>query len=43
MYQQAFKVYKFGYGAAIGVAILVVTMVLALVILKVTEREVYEY
>jgi len=43
MYQQAFKVYRFGYGATIGVAILIVTMVLALVILRVTEREVNEY
>ncbi|HHW31866.1 MAG TPA: sugar ABC transporter permease [Clostridiaceae bacterium] len=43
MYQQAFKLYKYGYGAAISGAILVVTMVLALIILKFTEREVYEY
>lgn len=43
MYQQAFKLYKYGYGAAISAAILVVTMVLALIILKYTEREVYEY
>ncbi len=43
MYQQAFKLNKYGYGATISVSILVVTMVLALVILKVTEREVYEY
>jgi N-acetylglucosamine transport system permease protein len=43
MYQQAFKLNKYGYGATISVAILVVTMVLALIILRVTEREVYEY
>ena len=43
MYQQAFKLNKFGYGATVSAAILVVTMVLALIILKATEREVYEY
>lgn len=42
MYQQAFKIGKYGYGATIGVAILVLTMTLALIILKVTERETYE-
>lgn len=43
MYQQAFKLSNYGYGATIGVSILAVTMILALVLLKVTEREVYEY
>jgi N-acetylglucosamine transport system permease protein len=43
MYQQAFKLSNYGYGATIGVSILVVTMVLALVILKITQRETYEY
>lgn len=43
MYQQAFNFNKFGYGAAIGVAILCITMVLSFLILKLTDREVYEY
>jgi N-acetylglucosamine transport system permease protein len=43
MYESAFTFYKFGYGTAIGVMILVITVVMALVILRTTRREVVQY
>jgi len=33
----------YGYSAALATALLVVTMVMALIILRVTRREIYEY
>jgi len=42
MYQQMTKNLDYGMASAIGVAMLVVTMVLALVVLKLTKRETYE-
>jgi len=43
MYENAFSFSKFGYGTAIGVMILVITLILALVLLRTTEREVVQY
>jgi N-acetylglucosamine transport system permease protein len=43
MYENAFTFFKFGYGTAIGVMILVITVIMALIILRTTRREVVEY
>lgn len=43
MYKQIIELNRYGYGSALGVAMLVITMILSLSILKLTEREVYEY
>ena len=43
MYQNAFTFFKFGYGTAIGVLILVITMIIALIILRATRREAVQY
>lgn len=43
MYKQIVENSRYGYGATLGVALLVITMVLALIILRATKREVYEY
>jgi N-acetylglucosamine transport system permease protein len=43
MYENAFTFSKFGYGTAIGVMILTITLILALILLRTTEREVVQY
>ena len=43
MYKQIVELSRYGYGSALGVAVLVITMVIALILLKVTERETYEF
>ena len=43
MYQNAFTFFKFGYGTAIGVLSLVITMIIALIILRATRREAVQY
>lgn len=43
MYKQIVEEARYGYGSAMGVALLVVTLIIALIILKVTERETYTY
>jgi N-acetylglucosamine transport system permease protein len=43
LYQKAFSHFQFGYGTAVGVLMLIVTMSKALLILKITDKETYEY
>ncbi len=39
MYEMGFKNYQFGYGASIGVVILIITTLMALLLLRVSKRE----
>jgi N-acetylglucosamine transport system permease protein len=43
MYEQAFDFGDFGYGTAIGVLIFIVMLVLFLILMGVSKKEVYEY
>ncbi len=43
IYKQIVELSRYGYGSALGVAMLVVTMILSLAILRISEREVYEF
>ena len=43
MYVEAFSKSRWGSAAAIGVLLLILTMLLSVVIMRVTRRETYEY
>jgi N-acetylglucosamine transport system permease protein len=43
MYNQAFTKSRWGYASAIGVVLLVLTLLLSLVIMRLTKRETYEF
>ena len=43
LYDRAFGSHRFGYGTAIGVVLFAITMVLVLIVLRGTEKEVHEY
>ena len=43
LYNQAFDKNRWGYASAIGVVLLILTLLLSVVIMRLTRREVYEY
>ncbi len=43
LYNQAFDKSRWGYASAIGVVLLLLTLLLSVVIMRLTRREVYEY
>jgi N-acetylglucosamine transport system permease protein len=43
MYNQAFDKSRWGYASAIGVVLLILTLLLSLVVMRVTRRETYEF
>jgi N-acetylglucosamine transport system permease protein len=43
LYQQAFDRSRWGYASAIGVILLVLTLILSVVIMRLTKRETYEF
>ncbi len=43
LYSEAFTKSRWGYASAIGVVLLVLTLVLSVVLMRVTKRETYEY
>jgi len=43
MYNQAFTKSRWGYASAIGVVLLVLTLLLSLVVMRLTKRETYEF
>ena len=43
LYNRAFDSYRWGYASAIGVILLVLTLILSVVIMRLTRRETYEF
>ena len=43
LYNQAFDRSRWGYASAIGVVLLILTLLLSVVIMRVTRRETYEF
>ena len=43
LYGQAFDKNRWGYASAMGVVLLILTLLLSVVIMRLTRREVYEY
>jgi ABC-type sugar transport system permease subunit len=43
MYKEAFEKSRWGSAAAVGVILLILTLLLSVVLMRVTKRETYEY